>query len=78
MFLPLKERRKKTEQDVYRAINIFVASVTERSILGLKALIFFLDQTFDGVTCFLPFFDFRAFSAQARIVSTLSHMDVME
>ena len=75
MFLPSKDRRKKTEQDVSRVIDIFGTLITAKKHFRIENF-FFLDQAFDGVTCFLPSFDFRAFSAQACIVSALSFVAI--
>ena len=55
-------------------LSIFsVRKLPQRSILQSKTFkSFVLDQTFDGMRCCLPSFDFRTLSAQACIVSTLS------
>ena len=71
--LAIKKGQKTAEQDVYHFINISFYMLLQKSILWSKHLILlFLNQTFDGLSCCPPSFNFRNVSAQACIVSALS------
>ena len=72
MYLPSKERRKKTKQEAFDVINIFHAEIAVTKHFMIENIYSFSRSDFDGVTCCLPSFDFQTFISQACIVSALS------